>query len=156
MDESVLDQTSTAEAMLTGLLAAFGLVVVCSVIVLTRDDSAWQAGLGAALAVVWLLRSRSYAGAGQRIVLVCTGLLTLVWLGVWLAGHGDQVSLLVAVAALVSAAVLTLLYGGRVLRGRKSPHWGRFLDVAEFVALMSLIPIAGVVLGLYDAIRGAL
>jgi hypothetical protein len=151
----VLGQTSTAEGILTGLLGAFGVVAIGSVVVLTRNDSIWQAALGAVLAVVWLLRSRSYAAAAQRMVLVGSGLATLVWLGIWLAGNGDQLTLIVAFAVLAIAAMISLWYASRVLRGRKSPHWGRYLDITEFIALMALIPIAGVVLGLYSAIRGA-
>jgi type VII secretion integral membrane protein EccD len=155
MDESVLGQTSVAEDMLTGLLAAFGLVVIGSVVVLTRDASIWQAGLGAVLALSWLLRSRSYAGAAQRIVLVGTGLLTVALLGGWLAAHGDQLSQFAACAVLVVAGVVSLLYANRVRRGRRSPHWSRLLDVVEFLTLLALIPIAGVVLNVYSAIQGA-
>jgi type VII secretion integral membrane protein EccD len=154
MDESVLGRTSTAEHLLTALLGAFGLVVAGSAVVLTRGGSVWQVSLVAVLAVVWLLRSRSYAGAAQRIVLVGTGLVTLALLGAWLAGHGDRFTVLTACAVLAVAAVVSLLYANRVLRGRRSPHWSRLLDVAEFLALMALIPIVGVVLGVYDAIRG--
>jgi type VII secretion integral membrane protein EccD len=153
-DESVLGQTSTAEHMLTALLGGFGLVVAGSVIVLTRDSSIWQVSLTGVLGVVWLLRSRSYAGAAQRIVLVGTGLATLTVLGGWLAAHGDTLSQFTACAVLAMAAVISLLYANRVRRGRRSPHWSRLLDVAEFLALMSLIPIVGVVIGVYDAIRG--
>jgi hypothetical protein len=153
-DESVLGQTSTAEHMLTALLGGFGLVVAGSVIVLTRDSSVWQVSLTGVLGVVWLLRSRSYAGAAQRIVLVGTGLATLAVLGGWLAAHGDTLSQFTACAVLAMAAVISLLYANRVRRGRRSPHWSRLLDVAEFLALMSLIPIVGVVIGVYDAIRG--
>jgi type VII secretion integral membrane protein EccD len=155
MDESVLGQTSIAEGMLTGLLGAFGLVVVGSVVVLTRSDSVWQVSLGAVLALVWLLRSRSYAGAAQRMVLVGTGLATLVVLGAWLAGHGEQLTRFVACAVLAAAAVISLLYANRVRRGRRSPSWSRLLDVIEFIALLALIPLAGQALGLYAAIRGA-
>jgi type VII secretion integral membrane protein EccD len=154
MDEAVLGQTSTAEHLLTALLGAFGLVVAGSAVVLTGSASVWQVSLVAALTVVWPLRSRSYAGAAQRIVLVGTGLVTLALLGRWLAGHGDQVAVLVACAVLALAAVVSLLYAHRVLRGRRSPHWSRLLDVVEFLALLALIPIVGVVLGIYDAIRG--
>jgi type VII secretion integral membrane protein EccD len=155
MDESVLGQTSTAEDMLTGLLGAFGLVVVGSVVVLTLGTSLWQVALTGVLAVVWLLRSRSYSGAAQRMVLVGTGLLTLAELGVWLAAHGDQLSQFAACAVLAVGAVVSVIYAGRVRRGRRSPHWSRFLDVVEFLALLALIPLAGAVLDLYAAIRGA-
>ncbi len=155
MDETVLGQTSVAEHLLTGLFGAFGLVVACSAVVLTRENAIWQAALAGVLALVWLLRSRSYAAAAQRVVLVGTGLAALVPLGAWLTAYGDQVTLLVAFVVLAAGGMITLWYGGRVRRGRKSPHWGRFLDIAEFLSLMALIPIAGFVLGLYAAIRGA-
>jgi type VII secretion integral membrane protein EccD len=155
MDESVLGQTSVAEDMLTGLLAAFGLVVIGSVVVLTKDVAIWQAGLVALLALSWLLRSRSYAGAAQRIVLVGTGLVTLALLGAWLAAHGDQLTQFAACAVLAVAGIVSLLYANRVRRGRRSPHWSRYLDIIEFIALLALIPVAGVVLHLYTAIQGA-
>jgi type VII secretion integral membrane protein EccD len=155
MDESVLGQTSIAEGMLTALLGAFGLVVVGSVIVLTQGDSVWQVSLVGVLALAWLLRSRSYADAAQRLVLVGTGLATLALLGGWLAGHGTQLSQFVACAVLAAAGVISLLYANRVRRGRRSPHWSRLLDVVEFLSLLALIPIAGVVVNVYAAIRGA-
>jgi type VII secretion integral membrane protein EccD len=153
-DRSVLDQTSTAESMLTGLLGAFGLVVFGSALVLVNGASVWQAALAGVLGVVWMLRSRSYAGAAQRAVLVGTGLAVLVLLGVWLAHHADQVALYGAAAVLALSAVVALLYSNRVVHGRRSPHWSRLLDVTEFLGLMALIPIIGVVIGVYDAIRG--
>jgi type VII secretion integral membrane protein EccD len=153
-DESVLSQTSTAEHMLTALLGAFGIVVVGSAVVLTLGSSIWQGSLVGVLGVAWLLRSRSYAGAAQRIVLVGTGLATVAILGGWLAHNGDRLSQFVACAVLAVAAVVSLLYANRVARGRRSPHWSRLLDVTEFIALMALIPIVGVVIGVYDAIRG--
>ncbi|HEX5405643.1 MAG TPA: type VII secretion integral membrane protein EccD [Pseudonocardiaceae bacterium] len=155
MDESVLGQTSIAEGMLTALLGAFGLVVIGSVLVLTRGDSVWQVALVAVLALAWLLRSRSYAGAAQRLVLVGTGLATLALLGAWLAGHGTQFSQFVACAVLAAAGVISLLYANRVRKGRRSPHWSRLLDVVEFLSLLALIPIAGVVVNVYAAVRGA-
>ncbi|HEX5117175.1 MAG TPA: type VII secretion integral membrane protein EccD [Pseudonocardiaceae bacterium] len=160
MDESVLGQTSTAETMLTGLLGALGLVVIGSMVVLTRTGSGsqavWQVVLGALLALVWLLRSRSYAGAAQRIVLVGTGLASLALLGGWLAAHGDQLTQFAACAVLVAGAVISVIYANRVRRGRRSPSWSRWLDVVEFISLLALIPLAGLVLNLYAAIRGAI
>jgi type VII secretion integral membrane protein EccD len=158
MDESVLAQTSTAETMLTGMLGGLGLVVIGSVVVLTRDGSGaqaiWQVSLGGLLALVWLLRSRSYGGAAQRGVLVGTGLASVVLLGAWLAAHGDQLGQFVACAVLVAAAVLTVGYARRVRRGKRSPSWSRWLDVIEFISLLALIPMAGLALNLYATIRG--
>lgn len=154
MGQAVLDQTSIAEEILTGLLGALGLVVVGSVVVLLRGDSAWQAGLAGTLGVVWLLRSRSYAGSAQRAVLVLSGLAALTALGAWVAANGNPLTVLVSATVLAAAGVISLVYANRVAHGRRSPYWSRFLDVAEFVGLMAIVPIVGMVVGLYAAIRG--
>ncbi|HEX4705997.1 MAG TPA: type VII secretion integral membrane protein EccD [Pseudonocardiaceae bacterium] len=156
MGQAVLDQTSAAAGILTGLLGSFGLVVFGSVVVLLRGDSPWQAGLAGVLGVVWLLRSRSYAGSAQRTVLVAVGVLVLAWLGGWLANNGSPSTVVVAAVALAGAGVVCLLYANRVVHGRRSPYWSRLLDVAEFLSLMAMVPVTGMVIGLYDAIRGVL
>ncbi|KAA2266474.1 type VII secretion integral membrane protein EccD [Solihabitans fulvus] len=155
LGQDVLDQTSVAERVLAGLLSAFGVVVFGCVMVLLRDDSPWQAALAGALGVAWLLRSRSYAGTAQRIALVAVGLAVLARLGLWLALRGDRVVVFGSVLAIAVAAVVCLLYANRVVRGRKSPYWARLMDIAEFLSLIALLPIVGVVVGIYDAVRGA-
>jgi hypothetical protein len=57
---------------------------------------------------------------------------------------------------LAIAAVLCLGYASRVVSGRKSPYWSRFFDLTEFIGLMAIVPLVGMVSGLYDAIRGVL
>jgi len=153
---SVLTQTELAARLLAGLLGAFGLVVAGASIVLVRGDSVFAAALIGVLGVVWLLRSRSYSGTAQRVVLVATGLVALVWLGVWLAAEADRTTVLVAAWVLALAGVVTVNYAGRALRGRKSPYWSRLLDIAEFLGLIAIIPLAGQVAGIYATLRGAL
>ncbi len=157
MGQAVLDQTSIAERLLTGLLGGLGLVVAGSVVVLLgQGGSSWQAALAGTLGVVWLLRSRSYSGASARVVLMGVGIAVLTALGVWLAANGNQVTTLAWVAVLALAGVLCLGYANRVVRNRKSPYWSRFFDVTEFLGLMAIVPLVGMVSGLYDAIRGVL
>ncbi|HEY3610029.1 MAG TPA: type VII secretion integral membrane protein EccD [Pseudonocardiaceae bacterium] len=157
MGQAVLDQTSIAEQLLTGLLGALGLVVAGSVVVLLHQgESSWQAALAGTLGVVWLLRSRSYSGAGARTVLVGVGLVVLTALGVWLSVNGNMLTVLASAAVLAVSAVLCVSYARRVVQGRKSPYWSRFLDFTEFLSLMAVVPLVGMVSGLYDAIRGVL
>jgi len=156
MGQAVLDQTSIAERLLTGLLGALGLVVAGSVVVLLHQGaSSWQAGLAGTLGVVWLLRSRSYSGAAARMVLVGVGLLVLTALGVWLAANGNmrpcwrrrRCSRCPGCCASVRAA------------GRAGPEIALLVpvpDFTEFLGLMAVVPLVGMVSGLYDAIRGVL
>lgn len=150
----VLDQTANAERILTGLLAALGLAAVGGVFALLSDDSAWQASLSGVLGVVWLLRSRSYAGTAQRLVLLLAGFVMLGGLGAWLiiCQHGA----LVGVAVLVVAAVLCLGHATRVRRGLRSPYWSRILDVTEFLGLVAIVPLVGAVLNVYQVVRGVI
>jgi type VII secretion integral membrane protein EccD len=150
----VLDQTASAERILTGLLAALALAGVGGVFALLGEDSPWPAALSGVLGVVWLLRSRSYAGTAQRLVLLLAGLAMLARLGAWLVTcqHGE----LIGVAVLVIAAILCLAHATRVRRGLRSPYWSRMLDIAEFLGLIAIVPLVGAVLNVYEVVRGVL
>lgn len=151
----VLDQTATAQRLLTGLLGALGLVVVGAVAALLRGDRPQQAALAGLLGVVWLLRSRSYASTSQRVVLLAAGLLSLGGLGVWLAVGHDRIAAVGGAGALAAGALACIVYAHRTGVGRRSPYWSRLLDVAEFLGVVSLLPVAGLVLNLYEHIRNA-
>jgi type VII secretion integral membrane protein EccD len=153
--QQVLDQTSTAEDILGGLLSAFGIIAFASVFFLVQDGDGWAAALSAVAATVWMLRSRSYAGTAQRIVLMVSGLAMTVLLGIWLAVTADRSVVFGAAALLTLAATVCLVYATRVVRGRQSPYLSRLMDIAEFLGLMALIPLTGAIIGVYDAIRGA-
>ena len=63
LSPDVLDQTTSAEQILTGLLTAFAAVTVGCSVVLLRFPSQWAWTLTGLAGLVWVLRSRSYAGA---------------------------------------------------------------------------------------------
>jgi type VII secretion integral membrane protein EccD len=153
---AVLDQAAAAQRILAGLLGAFGLVVVASVVVLLRGDRPYQAALAGLLGLVWLLRSRSYASTAPRVVLLAAGLLSLAWLAVWLAsGHHHQIMLAAGAAVLAVGGLASVAYARRAATGRRSPYWSRILDAAEFLGVLSLLPVAGLVLNIYEHIRNA-
>jgi type VII secretion integral membrane protein EccD len=153
---SVLDQTAQAEALLAGLLSAFGLVLLGGVVVLLRGDNVAQAGLVGVVGVVWLLRSRSYSGTLPRVVFVVAGLAVLACLGAWLALSTQREAMLIGAGVLAVSGLICVSYAKRAVRGKQSPYWSRLLDVAEFLGLIAIIPLAGEVVGLYAALRGAL
>jgi type VII secretion integral membrane protein EccD len=151
----VLDQTAAAQRLLTGLLGALGLVVVGSVVLLLRGDRSEQAALAGLLGLVWLLRSRSYASTPQRVVLLATGLLSLASLGGWLAAEHHRVLVAAGAATLAVAGLACVAYAHRASTARRSPYWSRLLDAAEFLGILSLLPVAGLVLNVYEHIRNA-
>jgi type VII secretion integral membrane protein EccD len=149
----MIGQTSRAQAVLTGLLVGLGLVVLAASVVLSTGGP-WEAGLAGLLGVAWILRSRSYAGRVQRLVLVGFGILALVCAGVWLVASGNRTVVFAAGGVVVLAAVVCLVYATRVARGLRSPYWSRLLDVSEFLVLLSLVPFVGMIAGVYEAVRG--
>jgi ESX secretion system protein EccD len=149
----VLDQSATARRLLTGLLAALGLEVTGAVVILLRGDRPQQAALAGLLGLVWLLRSRSYASTPQRVVLLATGLLSLGWLGGWLVAGQHRVEVAGGAAALAVAGLACLAYARRASQSRRSPYWARLLNVTEFLGVIALLPVAGLVLEVYQHIR---
>ena len=63
----VLDQTTTAQRMLTGLLAALGLSAVAGAVAALRAPGTWPVVFVSLLSVVWMLRSRAYTDTVQRV-----------------------------------------------------------------------------------------
>ncbi|MFB9928978.1 type VII secretion integral membrane protein EccD, partial [Amycolatopsis halotolerans] len=146
-------RTTYAQALLTSLLVALGLVVIGSSIVLTAGGP-WEAGLAALVGTAWIQRSRSYAGRTQRLVLVGFGLIALLTAGFWLIAANQRIALLAVGLALVVAAVVSLFYATRVARGVRSPYWSRLLDISEFLVLLSLVPFVALIAGVYEAVSG--
>ncbi|MBP2471498.1 type VII secretion integral membrane protein EccD [Crossiella equi] len=151
----VLDQTTAAESILTGLLAAFGAVLAGGAVVLLHTGSLWAALLVGVTGLAWILRSRSYAGTPQRITAITAGLSALGVLAVWLCRTLPGPWLLAAAAVLAIAGLVSVSYAGRVIRGQHSPQRARLLDALEYVLLISVVPLAGAVLEVYNAIRDA-
>jgi type VII secretion integral membrane protein EccD len=146
----VLGPATAAQRMLTGLLAALGAAVVAGVGAMLHGDGPWPVVLAALLGAVWLLRSRSYSDAVQRIVLAGTGAAALGWLAVRLVDR-HETALVSAGAGALALAGLACFVGARHAElGRRSPYWSRLMDVAEFLTVVALLPMAGLVLGVYQ------
>ena len=87
-------------------------------------------------------------------MLLAAGLIMLTGLGVRVAVSADR-NALPAVAGLVAfVGVICLFYAGRVIRGRRSPHLARLVDLSETLGLIALLPVAAAVIGVYHAARG--
>ncbi|WFE26236.1 type VII secretion integral membrane protein EccD [Solwaraspora sp. WMMD791] len=145
-----------AEQVLTGMLVGFAvLAVVASTVLVWRGGVAGLVLLGAA-AVALPLRCRMFVVARQRVPLQAAGLtaavlLVLVGLPAYLPLPATGFVVLAAALALTSAAA-----GSRYATRVPSPYLGRAADVLDTLAVVSLIPVAGAVLGLYRWATGLL
>jgi type VII secretion integral membrane protein EccD len=155
LGSDVMDQTSLAAEFLTGLVVATGVVAAGCCVVVLGAGTFWSTLLVGLVGVAWILRSRGFSGAVQRVSLVVLGLVVLLVLGVNLVSTGDAAVLGVGAVALAVAGGACVFYAGRVTRGLHSPFRARWLDVLEYVVLISLLPVAGAVVDLYNGIRDA-
>lgn len=147
----VLTLSERANAFHVGLIGTFALVVVGCVIVMVIDGG-WRAGLLATvLSLLLLLRGRPYRGTSARMsVLVAgaAGLAVVAAAGFVASDTGGRLGLVVG--GLLVAAATSLVYGMGVAGRRISPFWGRLLDIAEVLLIVSVVPLAGWIIGLYE------
>jgi len=150
----VAERTRTAAALLAGMLAAVAVLSAgASAVLLASASGPWVWALSAAAGLAMLLRARAYPAIGPRTALLTGGAVTLAATGVNLAAHGSAMVGVALVLAVLGTGVVCLAYGMRAPAERPSPYWTRLLDVLEFVALVGLVPLAGAVIGWYDAAR---
>jgi type VII secretion integral membrane protein EccD len=147
-------RTRVASDALAGLLAAVALVVVAADVVLVRSSDAWAWALAGLSGLAMLLRARAYTRAVQRGALVAGGVAALVVAAPGLFMSGPPGLRPALIAGLAGLGVVGLAYGVRARANQPSPYWTRLLDGLEVLAVVSLVPLAAGVLGLYRTARG--
>jgi type VII secretion integral membrane protein EccD len=157
--EYVRGQATRGAEVLAGLVAACGIVVTCSSVVLSfglasNHGGVWAWILSLILGIGSLTRARLFRRTSQVLPLVTAGAVSLTFLALGVSLHVSQISreswLLVAVLV---CALLALLVGLRLPGRSLSPGWGRFVDVTESLMLAALLPIAIEVLRLYTTMK---
>ena len=109
----------------------------------------------AALGCALLLRSRVFRGRAQRLWLLVPGYGGLAVLAVGAALQSSQPSVAVLMVPILVAAAAILIAAGMWLPAhRPSPFWGRAAEIIDMTLVVSLIPLALGVIGLFGYIRG--
>jgi type VII secretion integral membrane protein EccD len=144
----------TAAQVLTGLLAAIGAVVFGGTLAVLPAGTVWARALGAAAGLALLLCARAYLSALQRGVLMLGGAGVLAATLVSLALDGGTAARSTVLGLVALAGVVSLAYALRASRQQPSPYWSRLLDVVEFLALLSLLPLAAAAIGIFGSVRG--
>lgn len=140
-----------ADDLLTGLLIGTSVVCGISVTLLVSADSTVALVLGLIGSVGWLLRARLYLVVRQRLPLLIAGLAGLMTALLGLGGGGGLTgagSGLVAFGAVLTA--LGIVYSQRTT----SPYLRRMAEFAEIFLILSVVPLACWVLGLFALMRG--
>ena len=148
--EQVGADARTAHEILVGVSATVGLLLV---LVAPLAVSLGVSGtvLAVMCCLVVMLRTRQYRTGAEVLVGLVSGVLGLLSVGVavlWL--HPDWRP----VAAVALAATGAVLLATTLLPTSPSVRRGRLGDVAETIALLSLLPLLVVATGLLDAVQG--
>jgi type VII secretion integral membrane protein EccD len=149
----VVDGTRAAQAVLTGLLGAVSAVAFAGTVGVTGWNSPWTMTLGAVAGFALLLRSRAYVSVGQRGVLMLGGTGGLLVTAARVVSTSGTLTRAGLAAAVLATAVFCLVHALRGTGKGPSPYWSRLLDVAEFLALIALVPVAAAVLDVFAAVR---
>jgi type VII secretion integral membrane protein EccD len=142
-----------ADRIVTGVVSGLGLLGGGVAIVLGLSRGGLAPVLAAAVACVLLLRSRVFRGRAQRLWLLIPGFGALAGLAVTLAGTSMRAAGPVLLALVAVATIMTTA-GLRHPGHRPSPFWSRAADVADTVLIISLVPLALAVAGVFGLLHG--
>jgi type VII secretion integral membrane protein EccD len=145
-------RAAAADRFVTGAVLGLGLLGGGTAIVLGLNHGGLAPVLAAALGCTLLLRSRVFRGRAQRLWLLIPGYGGLVWLAVNLAGHSAGAAGPTLLALIVAAAILAGV-GMRRPGHRPSPFWSRAADLADTALIISLVPLALAVAGVFGLLH---
>jgi type VII secretion integral membrane protein EccD len=147
-------RTGLAHEYMTGMIIGCGVTAAVSAVLAASGGDMWGVVEGGAVSAVLLLRGRTYANGAQAIALLLTGMLTAAGLLIgWTVESTSLHRLLYVFAALLVIAAGTLLIGIVFPDQRFSPVLRRSVDTLEAVLIVSVLPLALAVMGLYSSIR---
>ena len=149
----VRGRAAAADRIVTGAVSSLGLLGGGAAIVLGLSRGGVAPVLAAALTCALLLRSRVFRGRTQRLWLLIPGYAGLIWLAVAVAGTSLRTVGPVLLALVVAAAIGV---GAALERPghRPSPFWSRAADIADTVLIISLVPLALAVAGVFGVLHG--
>ncbi|MDG6100731.1 type VII secretion integral membrane protein EccD [Dactylosporangium aurantiacum] len=139
----VFAAVARTDEMLTGLLIGSALAAAASATVLIDSRDASGVVMVAVCGVALLLRARMFVTVRHRLPLLAAG----GWCLAALALSTPPTAVVAAAVALVSGGVA--LAGARAAVRPLSPYAGRAADILDILCLVSVVPLACAVLGLY-------
>jgi type VII secretion integral membrane protein EccD len=149
---TVFAAVGRTEELLTGMLLGHALLATGAFVVLAVAGDTAARILVAISATALLLRSRLFVTVRQRVPLVTAGLVGVVALGVDLIGAASAETLLVISLGGVVLALTTVVAGATYSQRPPSPYLGRAADVLDVLVVVSVIPVACAVIGLYGRV----
>jgi type VII secretion integral membrane protein EccD len=150
----VFAAVARTEEMLTGMLIGHAVLAILAAGLLVLTDGFAGRLLVAVAAAALLLRSRLFVTFRQRVPLVIAGIAGFVVLGMALVGQVGADGLLTLAVAGLLLALVTVAAGASYAVRPPSPYLGRAADLVDTLMVVSVVPVACAVLGLYTQVRG--
>ncbi|MCA2215854.1 type VII secretion integral membrane protein EccD [Jidongwangia harbinensis] len=149
---TVFAAVTRTEELLAGMLLGHAVLSAAAFGVLSTATG-WSAQMliGVSAAAL-LLRSRLFVTVRQRVPLIGGGLAGVTVLGVDLLRGADAGLLLAVTAGGFLLALATVAAGATYSRKPPSPYLGRAADLLDTLVVISVIPVACAVAGLYRAV----
>jgi type VII secretion integral membrane protein EccD len=151
--DRVFASVARTDEMLTGMLFGLSAAGVASSVLLARTGDLAASLLIAVASAALLLRARLFVTIRQRLPLIATGVVGYALLGAGLSINRAGLWPLAGAFGLALAAVLVATAGARYADRAPSPYLGRAADVLDALCVVSVLPIACAVLGLYGLLR---
>ncbi|MFD8012761.1 type VII secretion integral membrane protein EccD [Streptomyces sp. NPDC058955] len=149
----VATRSAAANAWLTALYAATGLVCTVCLTVLADHFGLAESLTAATLTALLLLHGRNLGSTWQRLSILLPGLWGVgVVFVAWAASLGGA-GRLALVLALVALAICLTIAVWTVPGRRLVPYWGRLAEILHLLVALALLPLALWVLGVYAAVR---
>lgn len=151
---AIQERTRVAQRYATGMIAAIGLSVLVTQVLLVLDRDWVTALMTGSLSLTVIMRARVFRGLGQRLWLIGTGLAGFAMLALSLVGQGGIVGSLSVAIGVLWLALMTVGIGLWLATGKPSPFWGRAADILDVALVVQLFPLALGVLEVYSWVRG--
>ncbi|MEV4515001.1 type VII secretion integral membrane protein EccD [Dactylosporangium sp. NPDC049525] len=139
----VFAAVARTDEMLTGMLLGCALAAAAAAVVLAHSRDVSGLALVAIAGLALLLRARMFVTVRHRVPLLTAGACALAALALSAPPTPVLATLIAA------AATATALTGARAALRPMSPYAGRAADVLDILCLVSAVPLACAVLGLY-------
>jgi type VII secretion integral membrane protein EccD len=152
----VFAAVARTDEMLTGMLLGVAICLSVSLYFVGAYGGVSGQVLTGAASGALLLRARLFLTVRQRLPLLGAGLVGLALLAIGAATTGTEATNIVIAAALAVIALIIALMAARNAAKEPSPYLGRAADLLDVVCVVSVIPIACGVLGLYGLARGVI
>lgn len=150
---AVFASVARTDELLAGMLLGHAVLATGAFAVLATAGTLSSRILIGVSTLALLLRSRLFVTRRHRVPVLVGGLAGLAALGVdLLASAGDALPAVIAGAVLF--ALVTVMAGARYADRPASPYLGRAADIVDALVVVSIIPVACAVTGLYAAVSG--